>query len=136
MGGGISITSKCHAKANNPLIDGYDPEKPSSHILYLDANNLYGWAMSQPLPMGAFRWEEDGEQLAKTIADHPADDPECFILEVDLEYPEDLHNVHNAYRLAPKRMVVQKKMDVRVSEQPPGRWGGADRGREAGPKPP
>ena len=49
------------------------------------------------------------EQLAKTIADHPADDQEGFILEVDLEYPEDLHSTHNAYPLAPKRMVVQKK---------------------------
>ena len=122
------MVSKRHAKANNPLVDGYDPEKPSSHILYLDANNLYGWAMSQPLPTGAFQWEEDCEQLAKTIANHPADDPEGFILEVDLEYPEDLHNAHNAYPLAPERMVVQKKMDVRVSAQPPRRWGGADRG--------
>ena len=52
---GISMASKRHAKANNPLVHGYDPEKPSSHILYLDANNLYGWAMSQSLPTGAFR---------------------------------------------------------------------------------
>ena len=42
MRGGISVVSKCHAKANNPLVDGYDQEKPSRHILYLDANNLYG----------------------------------------------------------------------------------------------
>ena len=110
MRGGISMVSKRHAKANNPLVDGYDPEKPSSHILYLDANNLYGWAMSQPLPTGAFRWEEDCELLTKTIANHPAHDhPEGFILEVDLEYPEDLHNAHNTYPLAPERMVVQKK---------------------------
>ena len=109
MRGGISMVSKRHAKANNPLVDGYDPVKPSSHILYLDANNLYGWAMSQPLPTGAFRWEEDCKQLAKTIADHQADDSEGFILEVDLEYPEDLHDAHNAYPLAPERMVVQKK---------------------------
>ena len=100
---------KAPCQANNPLVDGYDPEKPSSHILYLDANNIYGWAMSLPLTTGAFRWEEDCEQLAKTIADHPADDSEGFILEVDLEYPEDLHNAHNAYPLAPERMVVQKK---------------------------
>ena len=78
--------------------------------------------MSQHLPTGAFWWEEDCEQLAKTIADHPADDPEGFILKVDLEYPEDLHNAHNAYPLAPERMVVQKKIDVRVSAQPPRRW--------------
>ena len=106
MRGSISIVSKRHAKANNPLVDGYDAEKPSSHSLYLDANNLYGWAMSQPLPTGAFRWEEDCEQMAKTITDNQA---EGFILEVDLEYPEDLHKAHNAYSLAPERIVAQKK---------------------------
>ena len=92
---------------NNPLVEGYDPEKPSSHIIYLDVNNLCGWAMSQPLPTGAFRWEEDSELLAKAIADHPADDPEGFIFEVDLEYPEELHKAHNAFPLAPERMIVQ-----------------------------
>ena len=59
MRGGISLVSKRHAKANNPLVDGYDPEKPRSRILYLDANNLYGWAMNQPLLTGAFWLEED-----------------------------------------------------------------------------
>ena len=47
--GGISMTSKRYAKANNPLVEGYDPEKPNIHISYLDANNLYGWTMSQYL---------------------------------------------------------------------------------------
>ena len=109
MRGGISMVSKRHAKANNPLVEGYDPEKPSSHILYLDANNLYGWAMSQYLPTGGFRWVDDCQQLAKTIAEQPADGPEGYILEVDLEYPEDLHDAHSAYPLAPERMMVQKK---------------------------
>ena len=103
------MASKRHAKANNPLVDGYDLEKSSSHILYLDANNLYGLAMRQPLPTGAFRWDEDCEQLAKTIADYPSDDPEGFMIEVDLEYPEDLHSAHNAYPLTPERIVVQEK---------------------------
>ena len=102
------MASKRHAKANNPLVDGYDPEKASTHILYLDANNLYGWAMSQYLPTGGFRWVDDSQQLAKAIADQPADVPERFILEADLQYPEDLHNAHNAYPLAPEGMVVQK----------------------------
>ena len=53
MRGGISMVPKRHAKANNPLVEGCDPEMPSSHIQYLDVNNLYGWAMSQPLPTGA-----------------------------------------------------------------------------------
>lgn len=77
---------KKSAKANNPLLERYDPDKPSSHILHLDAKYLYGWAMSHLLPTGgAFRFEEDCEQLAKSIADHPADDPGGFILEVDLK---------------------------------------------------
>ncbi|MCU7846334.1 MAG: hypothetical protein KZQ93_21065, partial [Candidatus Thiodiazotropha sp. (ex Monitilora ramsayi)] len=105
---------KHYAKANNPPIEGYDPGKPSSHILYLDANNLYGWAMSQALPTGGFRWVEERElqSLQGTIADvssHPADGPEGYILEVDLQYPEELHETHNAYPLAPERMVVQKE---------------------------
>ena len=52
---------------------------------------------------------DDSQQLAKTIAEQPADGPEDFILEVDLEYPEDLHNAHSVYPLAPEIMVVQKK---------------------------
>ena len=48
--------------------------------------------MSQYLPTGGFRWIDDGQQLAKTIAEQPADDPEGYILEVDPEYPEDLHD--------------------------------------------
>ena len=107
--GGISMASKRHARANNPLVEGYDPWQPSSHILYLDANNLYGWAMSQYVPTGGFRWVDDGQQLAKTIAEQPVDGPEGYILEVDLEYPKDLHDAHNAYPLAPERMMVQKK---------------------------
>ena len=54
--GGISMIYKRHANANNPLVESYDPEKPSSHILYLAAYNLYGWAMSQYLPTGGFWW--------------------------------------------------------------------------------
>ena len=84
------MASKRHARANNSLVEGYDPGQPSSHILYLDANNLYGWAMSQYLPTGGFRWVDDCQQLVKTIAEQPADSPEGYILEVDLEYPEDL----------------------------------------------
>ena len=102
------MASKRYAKANNPLVEGYDPEKPNSHISYLDANNLYGWAMSHYLPTTGFRWVDDCQQLAKTIAEHPADRPEGHILEVDLEYPEDLHDAHNAYPLAPEHMVVEK----------------------------
>ena len=107
--GGISMVSKRHARANNPAVEGYDPEKPNSHILYLDANNLYGWAMSQPLPTGGFQWVEDCDRLADSVKNLPADGAEGYILEVDLEYPQGLHDEHNSYPLAPERMVVQKE---------------------------
>ena len=108
MRGGISMVSKRHARANNPRVEGYDPEKPNSHIMYLDANNLYGWAMSQSLPTGGFRWVDDCDGLANTVKNLSADGPEGCILEVDLEYPQELHDGHNAYPLAPERMVVKK----------------------------
>ena len=64
--------------------------------------------MSQPLPVSNFRWVEDCDRLAASIGDHPTDSPEGYILEVDLGYLEELHVAHNAYPLAPERMVVKK----------------------------
>ncbi|MEW8544531.1 MAG: hypothetical protein AB2693_13465 [Candidatus Thiodiazotropha sp.] len=86
---------KAICKAYNSLVEGYDPEKSKTHILYLDADNTYGWAMNQPLATGGFRWVEDCERLGQTIAGHPANSPEGFILDVDLEYPRELHAAHN-----------------------------------------
>ena len=86
-------------------VEGYDLEKPNSYILYLDANNLYG----SLLPTGTFRLKEDYESLDESIFSHAADSPEGLILEVDVKYPRELHNAHNAYPLAPERMVVQKE---------------------------
>ena len=110
MRGGISMVSKRYARANNPLIEGYNSSaQPNTYILYLDANNLYGWAMSQPLPTGDFQWVDDCDRLTETITEHPTDSREGYILEVDLEYPGELHDVHNTYPLAPERMMVKKE---------------------------
>ena len=55
--GGVSMISKIHGKANNRYMgEEYDPSQPSKYITYLDANNLYGWAMSKPLPISYFKW--------------------------------------------------------------------------------
>ena len=99
--GGISMISNRHGTANNKYIgDSYDPSKPSTFIQYLDANNLYGWAMSKPLPVRGFRWMTEDELFNwKSMP--------C-ILEVDLDYPESLHDVHNDYPLAPERMKINK----------------------------
>ena len=55
--GGISMVTKRYAKANNPFVPGHDPSQPNKHIMYLDANNLYGWAMCKPLPIRNFKWK-------------------------------------------------------------------------------
>ena len=57
MRGGISMASKRYAKANNPLVEGYNPAESTNYITYLDANNLYGWAKSLPLPKSGFHWK-------------------------------------------------------------------------------
>ena len=102
--GGISMVSHRHAQANNPQMQNYNPEQPTSFLQYLDSNNLYGWAMSQYLPTGGFQWVNYTDQ----ILDTPADSSTGFILEVDLDYPTSLHQQHNDYPLAPEKMKVSK----------------------------
>ena len=76
----------------------YDPMSPSKYLVYLDANNLYGWAMMKPLPVGDFKWMEEKE--LENWEDIPC------ILEVDLEYPRELCVLHNDYPLAPERLKI------------------------------
>ena len=102
--GGISTIMKRYAKANNPYVNDFNPKKENTYIQYLDANNLYGWAMSQPLPVNEFKWMEVSElQNWNRLCEGKG----C-ILEVDLEYPENLHDNHNEYPLAPERLRVNK----------------------------
>ena len=98
--GGISTITHRYAKANNPYLKDYDKEKPNSYIMYLDANNLYGWAMSQYLPTGNFKWVEDINNL--DINNIKDDNPKGYILEVDLLYPSQLHDAHNCLPLCPE----------------------------------
>ena len=89
-------------------------DKLKTYLLYLDANNLYGWAMMQYLPTGGFHWVRDEYSLNKLknlvnnglIADN-AD--EGYILRVKLRYPESLHTSHTDYPLAVERMKIKKK---------------------------
>ena len=81
----------------------FNPEEASIYIQYLDANNLYGWAMSQPLPVRNFKWLSEDE--IKTYTKYPEWIRSCT-LEVDLEYPVELHDLHNDYPLAPENVTV------------------------------
>ncbi|XP_041361144.1 uncharacterized protein LOC121377277 [Gigantopelta aegis] len=105
--GGISMISHRHAKANNDQVPNYDPDLPNTYIAYLDANNLYGWAMSQALPVSGFKWLDD---LQVNVTEVPDDATKGYILEVDLDYPQELHDLHNEYPLAPEKLTVTEDM--------------------------
>ena len=113
MRGGISTITHRHAVANNKYMKNYNPEVESSYLIYLDANNLYGWAMSQSLPVGDFKWipSEDFEDPEDFILENYTNDTrKGVILEVDLEYPEELHDLHNDYPLAPEKILITDDM--------------------------
>jgi hypothetical protein len=94
--GGISQVIKRHAKANNPYLSDYDSEEPESYIFYTDCNNLYGAAQSDFLPYGGFEWILDPVELAKIDIENLKDDGEIgYFFEVDVEYPNDLHDKHS-----------------------------------------
>ena len=74
-----------------------------SYLMYLNANNLYGWAMSQPLPTGKFKWlkSDKWNNIFKKKQGIR------YFVECDLEYPENLHDLHNNYSLALEKLVIQ-----------------------------
>jgi len=101
--GGVSTISHRYGKANNKYMgDTYDSNKPAKAITYLDCNNLYGWAMSQKLPTHAFKWMNNKE--LENWRDIPC------ILEVDLEYPKELYDLHNDYPVAPENLKLEGLM--------------------------
>ena len=107
--GGISIISNRYGKANNKYMKDYNKKEASKYLMYVDANNLYGWAMSQKLPVHSFKWLTDREikNLFKVQVVQFWERTPC-ILEVDLEYPEELHDLHNDYPLCPERVECDK----------------------------
>ena len=91
--GGITQAVHRYASANNKYMgDLYDPNKESSYLQYLDANNLYGWVMSQLLPTGNFRWVNINPSQIHTLATSKI---KGYLLEVDIRYPTELHDSHN-----------------------------------------
>ena len=106
--GGISYIAKRYAKANNKYMNDYDPKKPSTFISYLDMNNLYGWAMSEYLPYERFKWLKNIDKF--DIISISEKSPRGYFLEVDLEYPEESHELQNVFSLAPEKLAVSSDM--------------------------
>ena len=102
--GGVSYIAKRYAKANNKYMSDYESNKPSTFITYLDKNNLYGWAMSEYLPYGEFERLKNVVELDVMSINEKSD--VGYILEVDLKCPNELHELHNDYPLAPEKLTV------------------------------
>ena len=102
--GGITQSVHRWAAANNPYMGSeYNPSKPTRYLQYLDANNLYGWAMSQPLPTGGFKWvdvhpDEIGELVNRS--------DRGYLLEINVAYPKELHDSHNDLPFMCGRMTI------------------------------
>ena len=107
--GGICHGIHRHAKANNKYMKNYDKNKKSSYIQYLEANNLYGWEMSQKLPKNGFKQISDVvETDEKFIKNYDEDRDKGYILEADVKYPKRLHDLHSDLPFLPKRMKIDK----------------------------
>ena len=107
--GGISIISNRYGKANNKYMKDFNKSEPSKYLMYVDANNLYGSAMSEKLPIHSFKWMTNNEieNIFNNRIVQVWEKTPC-ILEVDLEYPEELHDAHNDYPLCPERVECDK----------------------------
>ena len=110
MYGGVSYIVNRYGKANNEYMKEYDENEPSKYIMYLDANNCYGWEMSQHLPTGNFKWMTDKEIDRIDLGKCKEDSKRGFILEVNLEYPQELHDLHNDYPVCPEKVRMSNDM--------------------------
>ncbi|GFU83870.1 uncharacterized protein TNCV_3851921 [Trichonephila clavipes] len=99
--GGISQCCNRYAIANNRYMSNFNPDDEIKYLMYLDANNLYGYAMSKYLPLKDFVWS-DNDLTEQDILNLSDESDVGYILEVDLEYPSDLHDKHSDFPLAPE----------------------------------
>ena len=109
--GRICHSIQRYAKANNKYMKNYNNNEESSYIQYLDANNLYGWAMSKKLPVNGFRWlnsDEINEINEDFIKNYNENDDKGYILEVDVKYPKRLHELHSDLPFLSERTEINK----------------------------
>ena len=107
--GGICHAIHRYAKANNKYMNNYDKNEESLYIQYLEANNLYGWEMSQKLPVNGFKWVEDTSEINEEfIKNYDENNDKGYILEVDVKYSKKLHDLNSDLPFLSERMKIDK----------------------------
>ena len=106
--GGICHSIHRYAKANNKYMKNFNNNEDSSYIQYLDANDIYGWAMSKKLPVNGFKWLDNDEINEEFRKNYNENDNKGYILEVDIKYLKKLHELHSDLPFLPKRMEINK----------------------------
>ena len=107
MRGGVSYISNRYSKANNKYLKSCDPKQESKHTTYLDANSLYGYAISKSLPTSGFNWIDPKEfDLNK----YSSNNSKGCVLEIDIEYPKELQELQNDYPLVPGKIEIKREM--------------------------
>ena len=106
--GGICHSIYRYAKANNKYMKNYNNSEKSYYIQFLDANNLYGWAMSKKLPVNEFKWTDNNIINEEFIKNYNEKDKKGYILEVDIKYLKTLHDLHSDLLFLPERMEINK----------------------------
>lgn len=100
--GGICQASFRYGKANNRYMSDYDKDQPESYLTYIDMNNLYGWALSQRLPCGKFKWLKKRKIEKLNISEIDKEGDYGYIFEVDVQYDVQLHDIHNDLPFLPE----------------------------------
>ena len=98
--GEICHTIYQHEKASSKYMKDYDKSKEGSYLKYWNVKNLYGWGMSQKLPVNIFQWIEDTNQFNEDfIKSYNEESDERYFLEVDIQYPEKLHELNEKIQI-------------------------------------
>ena len=106
---GICHAMHRYAKANNKYMKDYNKDEEESFLEYLDANNLYGWAMSEPLTVDDFDWIKYLSKIDEDfIQNYDKDNDKRYVLEVDVKYPKNLYELHSDLSFLRERMKIDK----------------------------
>ena len=109
IAGGIFHAIRPYVKANNKYMKDYHKNKESSYVKYWDVNNLCRWAMPQKLCVNGFEWVKETSQFNECfIESYDKESDEGYFLEVDVQYPQKLHELHNNLPFLLERMRIQK----------------------------